>query len=90
MSDFISSVDIVTTLRRYLAEDEKFISDHHGYCEEYMQNARVEFVTELVEKYRHWAGKAEGWDYAEDYCNVRANFLNDLLRIIARNWESFE
>lgn len=91
MSDeFISSVDVVKILRERLAGDEKFISDHHGYCREYPQNARVEFVTELIEKYEHWADKAESWDYAEDYCNVRAAFLNDLLVLIARNWETYE
>lgn len=89
MSEFISSVDVVKVLRERLAEDEKFISDHHGYCREYPQNARVEFIGELIEKYRHWQDKADSWDYAEDYCNERAAFLNELLLLIARNWEDF-
>ena len=89
MSAFISSVDVVKVLRERLAEDEKFIRDHHGYCQEYPQNARVEFIGELIEKHEHWADKAESWDYREDYCNERANFLNDLLLLIARNWEDY-
>jgi hypothetical protein len=87
---FVSSVDVVNVLRERLAEDEKFISDHHGCCREYPQNARVEFVTELVDKHEHWANKAESWDYAEDYCNERAEFLNGLLLLIANNWEDYE
>jgi hypothetical protein len=90
MSDFISSVDVVRVLRERLAEDEKFLSDRHGDCREYPQNARIEFVEELIEKHEHWRDKAESWDYAEDYCNERANFLNDLLLLIARNWETYE
>jgi hypothetical protein len=86
---FIASCDVVDVLRERLAVDEQFLRDHHGYCREYMQNARVEFVGELVDKYRHWKDKAESWDYKEDYCNERADFLNDLLLLIARNWESF-
>lgn len=89
MSDFISSVAVVQVLRERLAEDRKFISDHHGYCREYPQDARVEFVGELLEKHEHWAEKADSWDYAEDYCNERAAFLNWLLLLIAHNWEDY-
>jgi hypothetical protein len=89
MREFISSVDVIKVLRERLAEDEKFVSDRHGYCREYPQNARVEFIGELIEKHQHWADKAESWDYCEDYCNERANFLNDLLLLIARNWEDY-
>jgi hypothetical protein len=87
--EFISSVDVVRVLRERLAVDEQFISDHHGYCREYPQNARVEFVTELIEKFEHWADKAAAWEYREDYCNERADYLNDLLLLIARNWEDY-
>jgi hypothetical protein len=87
--EFISSVDVVRVLRERLAVDEQFISDHHGYCREYPQNARVEFVTELIEKYEHWDYKAESWGGAEDYCNERAAYLQDLLLLIARNWEDY-
>lgn len=86
---FISSVDVVRVLRERLAEDEKFLSERYGDCREYPQNARVEFVGELIEKHEHWAGKAADWDYAEDYCNEWASFLNDLLLLIARNWEDY-
>lgn len=79
--------DVFTWLKQKIAEDEKFISDHHGYCCEYPQNARVEFIGELLQKYEHWSDKAESWDYREDYCNERANFLDSLLRLIAQNWE---
>lgn len=90
MSDeVITSVDVVKVLREKLAADEAFIADHHGYCREYPQNARVEFVEELIEKYEHWEGKADAWDGSEDYCNVRAAYLNDLLLLIARNWEDY-
>lgn len=89
MSEFISSVDVVEFLRERLAEDGKFISDHHGYCREYPQNARVEFVEELIEKYLHWQLKSEDDDYQDDYCTERAAYLNDLLLLIARNWEDY-
>lgn len=80
---------VIGWLNQKLAEDEKFISDHHGYCREYPQNARVEFVEELIEKYKYWLDKAESWDWCEDYCNERVNYLDDLLRLIADNWEDY-
>lgn len=89
IEEFISSVDVVEFLRRKLAEDEKFIRDHHGYCREYPQNARVEFVEELIEKYLHWQLKSEDCDYRDEYCTERAAYLNDLLLLIARNWEDY-
>jgi len=81
--------DMLTWLKQQIAADEQFISDHHGYCREYPQNARVEFIGELIKKHAHWAEKAESWDYREDYCNERAAFLDSLLRLIAENWEDY-
>jgi hypothetical protein len=90
MSDeFIASCDVVRVLRELLAQDEQFLRDHHGYCREYPQNARVEFITELVDKCEEWQHKASAYDYQEDYCNERAAFLNELLLLIAHNWQDY-
>ena len=86
---YATGLTCIQWLKQKIAEDEQFISDHHGYCREYPQNARVEFVGELIEKYDHWLSKAESWDWREDYCNERSEFLDSLLRLIAENWEDY-
>lgn len=87
-SEFIASCDVVQVLRERLAVDEQFIRDHHGYCREYPQNARVEFIGELIEKHEHWRDKDESWYGAEDYCSERWAFLNNLLLLVAQHWDS--
>ena len=92
MSSYTNSPDepdVYTWLRQKIAEDKQFISDHHGYCQEYPQNARVEVVGELLDKHANWSDRAEAWDYREDYFNERALYLGSLLELIAENWEDY-